>query len=78
MRRLMALWLNNVVPLFGALLSRNAKPYHYLAASIQQTVAVPRVAAALRAAGCDNVSITSYTFGAAARVVATKRGARDE
>ena len=75
MRRLLALWLDRVVPLLAALVTlRDAKPYRYLAASIQQTVAVEAVAAALRDAGCEAVEVRSYTFGAAARVMATKAG----
>ena len=75
MRRLLALWLNRVVPLLAALVTRrDPKPYKYLAASIQQTVAVEAVAAALRDAGCDAVAVRTFTFGAAARVLATKPG----
>ncbi len=75
MRRLLALWLNCVVPLLAAMVTRrDPKPYRYLAASIQQTVAVGAVAAALRDAGCEDVAVRTYTFGAAARVMATKAG----
>ena len=75
MRRLLALWLNCVVPLLAALVTRrDPKPYRYLAASIQQTVAVEAVASALRDAGCDAVTVRTFTFGAAARVLATKPG----
>ena len=75
MRRLLALWLDCVVPLLAALVTRrDPKPYRYLAASIQQTVAVEAVAAALRDAGCDAVAVRTFTFGAAARVLATKPG----
>ena len=75
MRRLLALWLDRVVPLLAALVTRrDPKPYRYLAASIQQTVAVEAVAEALRGAGCEAVAVRTYTFGAAARVMATKTG----
>lgn len=75
MRRLLAMWLNFVVPLLAAMVTRrDPKPYRYLAASIQQTVAVDAVAAALRDAGCEDVAVRTYTFGAAARVMATKAG----
>jgi demethylmenaquinone methyltransferase/2-methoxy-6-polyprenyl-1,4-benzoquinol methylase len=73
-RRLLALWLNWVVPALAAAVSRRGavKAYRYLAASIQQTADVEGVADALRAAGAAHVRVSSYTFGAAARLIATK------
>ena len=73
--RLLSLWLNCVVPFLASVLTRQRKAYSYLATSIQQTIAADAVADVLRAAGCETVQVTSYSFGAAARIVATKPGA---
>ena len=73
-RALLAAWLDYVVPALAALVSRagSVKAYRYLAASIQQTASADEVAAALRAAGAASVTVTRYTLGAAARIVAVK------
>ncbi len=76
-RHLLALWLNWVVPALVAAVSRKGavKAYRYLAASIQQTADAEGVAAALRSAGASSVALRSYTFGAAARLIAVKKSA---
>ena len=73
-RRVLALWLNLMVPLLGALFGsgHDRKPYAYLAASIQGAADAERVAAGLRSAGAAQVAVRRYTLGAAARIVATK------
>lgn len=64
------LWLHGIVPRIAAFFT-TPKAYKYLAASIQGTVPARRVREMLEDIGCD-VTVTEYSMGAAARVVAFK------
>ena len=80
MRKILALWLDLVMPLLARACGNGSaasdKAYAYLAASIQGTLAPDAVAAILKQAGAQEVSITRYTFGACCRLIAHRR--RDE
>eukprot|EP00899_Mesostigma_viride_P021174 jgi/Mesvir1/29058/Mv18366-RA.1 len=71
---LLRFWLNAVLPRVAAMFS-DAKAYAYLSTSIQRTVRAEEVARILQQLdGCvDPPTITYYSFGAAARLMATKR-----
>lgn len=67
------LWLNFMLPLLGWLMTGDAKPYKYLANSIQSTATPREVKAMLEELGADRVEVTSYwPFGAAAKILAHK------
>ena len=66
-------WLNFMLPLLGWLMTGDAKPYTYLANSIQSTATPREVKAMLEELGADRVEVTSYwPFGAAAKIMAYK------
>ena len=66
-------WLNVMLPLLGWLMTGDAKPYKYLANSIQSTATPREVKAMLEELGADRVEVTSYwPFGAAAKIMAHK------
>jgi len=61
------------LPAIGWLLTRNSKPYAYLANSIQKTATADEVKAMLESFGAERASVQNYwPFGAAAKVVAYK------
>ena len=70
---LLKLWLNFMLPLIGWILTRNSKPYAYLANSIQKTATADEVKTMLESLGAEKASVQYYwPFGAAAKVVAFK------
>jgi len=70
---LLRLWLTFALPTIGWLLTRNSKPYAYLANSIQKTATADEVKAMLESFGAERASVQNYwPFGAAAKVVAYK------
>lgn len=71
------LWLNFMLPLLGWLLTRDAKPYAYLAHSIQHTATPKEVKSMLESMGAERVTVSLYwPFGAAAKIVAYKPSRR--
>ena len=72
MRAVLYLWLECIMPFVAALFTKDAKAYRYLSASIRSTIPPGDVAEMLRECGAEEVSTTKYTFGAAAKIVASK------
>ena len=46
---------------------------NYLAGSVQETLPVEKIAHLVEKFGCESPQVTKYSFGAACRILASKR-----
>ena len=65
------LYFKKILPRIGGLVS-DARAYSYLPASVERFPRPPRMLELIRAAGFENPTWTSYTFGVAGLYRATK------
>ena len=71
---LQKLWMGTIVPILVRPFA-DPQSYRYLAQSIANHVTPDELSALCRAHGASDVSVTSYSFGSATRVLATKAAA---
>lgn len=65
LRRAYRIYFRRVLPKIGSLISGVSGPYSYLPASVEKFPEPPQMLEQMRAAGFDEVSWTTYTFGIA-------------